>query len=75
MHAPKAVILLLPVANGDRGVWRKTQRRNYDPPPKSRRPPGFLRQEIPPDQREALKRAADAMREAHARQIAALHEA
>jgi hypothetical protein len=74
MNAPKAVILLLPVAQGDKGAWRRSKP-CYQPPLRSKRPPNQPCQVIPPDQREAIKRMADAMREAHARQICALHAA
>jgi hypothetical protein len=43
LNAPKPIVIFI---NGDRGVWRKTQRRNYDPPAKSKQPP-WLKQTIP----------------------------
>jgi hypothetical protein len=63
-HAPSAIVILVPVANGDRGAWGRSKPR-YEPPPKSKRPPGWPRQDIPDPRRrrEMMGEARRVMRE------------
>jgi hypothetical protein len=74
MNAPKAVIILVPVAPGDRGVWRRSKpedRRGH----KAVRPtePWRPARSIPAQlDRDELRRRVEQFREGHRQQVEAV---
>jgi hypothetical protein len=58
IQAPRSVAILVPVAPGDRGAWRRANP-TYPAPRKSRWPDWPTRQAIPQVDREALRRSVE----------------